>query len=805
MTPRKRSTPRYTFSVAHAMAIALLAVTAMSFAAAATALAASTPMGRRGTATPWAAWPHGPLGAGASLVGSTALPPGPSAVAADPATHTIYVVSGNNPDGPTAGGNTVSMIDTRRCNARDLARCAGPWPAMTVDGLPSAIAVDPATHTVYVTTVNDNSVAVIDGSSCNARVSSGCGQIPVKVAVGAAPLGIFADQRNHTVYVANFDDGTVSMIDSAACNGHTAAGCPGAAAPSVAVGRGPGDIDVNALTHTAYITLLTGLAVFDERTCTATRQTGCRAIGHAAVPPCSDDPNSLCGPFAAKVDPTTDTVYESGGTTTVWVFDGRRCHAENLAGCATDTPGAVTPFPQPGFEVSISVAVDTPLHSVYVSYHKDDALLVIDTDRCNGRQLAACATLGPREIHTGTNPVAVTLDPTTQTLYTTDVTDNTVSLIDATRCSADDARGCRPRVPEVRIPGVPDSGAAGAPVADSANETVYVPAPTGVTMIDSRRCNAWRSAGCAAASPTVLAGTHPTAVAVDAPSHTVYVADAGGTIAVLDDRTCNATRQTGCASPATLGEPGRTPPAIAINSFTHTIYVATVTPGGGPRSVSVYDAATCNAGRRDGCDQTPAHVALAGDGSADVAINRSTNTVYATSVVGNTVYVIDGATCDATDTRGCGAAPATITLPSTGSADANPVGIAVAEATNTVYTADLSDGEFPGSASVIDGATCNGRDTSGCGQTLATAPTGFGTKDIAVDPTTHDVYTANDEDTSVTTIDGDSCRGGRTDGCDRTRTRPIVGDYPRAIGLAPTVRTAYVADQQGVSVLRLRP
>ena len=173
--------------------------------------------------------------------------------------------------------------------------------------------------------------------------------------------------------------------------------------------------------------------------------------------------------------------------------------------------------------------------------------------------------------------------------------------------------------------------------------------------------------------------------------------------------------------------------------------------------------------------------------------------------VGKTVYVIDGATCDAIDTGGCGAAPATVTLPSTGSADANPVGIAVVEATNTIYTANLADGEFPGSASVIDGATCNGHDASGCGQTPATAPTGFGTKDIAADPTTHDVYTANDEDTSVTTIDGDSCRGGRTDGCGHTITRPIVGDYPRAIGLAPTVRTAYVSDQQGVSVLRLRP
>ena len=238
------------------------------------------------------------------------------------------------------------------------------------------------------------------------------------------------------------------------------------------------------------------MSAFDARTCNATRQTGCDAIGNAPVPPCSEDPNSLCGPFAAKVDRANNTIYEAGGTNTVWVFDGRRCHAGDLAGCATDTPGAFAPFPQPGFEVSISVAVDTRLHSVYVAYHKDDALLVIDTDRCNGRHLAACATLGPREIHTGTNPVSVALDPTTQTLYTANVLDDTVSVIDPARCSARVARGCRPRVPEAAIPGVPtvDGGVAGTPAADPANGTVYVPGPTGVTLIDSRRCNAWRSA-----------------------------------------------------------------------------------------------------------------------------------------------------------------------------------------------------------------------------------------------------------------------------------------------------------------------
>jgi DNA-binding beta-propeller fold protein YncE len=39
--------------------------------------------------------------------------------------------------------------------------------------------------------------------------------------------------------------------------------------------------------------------------------------------------------------------------------------------------------------------------------------------------------------------------------------------------------------------------------------------------------------------------------------------------------------------------------------------------------------------------------------------------------------------------------------------DANPFGIAVDPATDTIYTANLFNGEGPGTVSVIDGATCN--------------------------------------------------------------------------------------------------
>ena len=90
-------------------------------------------------------------GLGSALVGSAPAGNGPSELALDPATHTIYVANGNNANGPNAGGNTVSVIDERHCQAMDASRCTGLWPAITVGNLPSAVAIDQKTDTVYVT------------------------------------------------------------------------------------------------------------------------------------------------------------------------------------------------------------------------------------------------------------------------------------------------------------------------------------------------------------------------------------------------------------------------------------------------------------------------------------------------------------------------------------------------------------------------------------------------------------------------------------------------------------------------------
>jgi DNA-binding beta-propeller fold protein YncE len=779
--------------------------------------------------------PRGGLDFGSALVGSAPTGNGPSNLAVNPATHTLYVANGFNENGNAVGGSTVSVLDTRRCRAHDLSRCEGPWPTLTAgrdpNADPSAVAIDQQTDTLYVADSNDNTVSVFNGASCNAENTSGCGQTPATVPVGMVPVAIFDDPVDHTVYIPNGGEDDVSMLDTATCNATDLAACPTTPPATVTLPGLATAGDVDQTTHTAYVTVCAnnpqagcppgtdGVAVFDTSTCNAAAQSGCDQLGAL-----DDGGRPLVG---AKVDTTNDTLYTANGDSTISAFDLRRCNASDLAGCATDTPGTLT-FPGPGFEVALWVAVDPALHTVYVTYQKDDSVVVVDTNACNGSEPSGCATLSPPTIHTGSDPEIVSLDPATQTLYVANQIDNDVSVIDPTRCDAQTSSGCRQRVPEVRI-------GSGGLAADPAVATTYV--ATGmnsvssgadtVSMINTTECNAFHANGCSKAAQAVTAGTNPDAAAVDRATHTLYVADFGagptGTVTVFDDRTCNATDHAGCAATSTLSVPGGNPVDIAVNPHTDTIYVATVTSDGGPNLISVFNGATCNANVSTGCLQTPANVPTGNDGepfgsTEAVAINSTTNTVYVTSdtlgnpFVGDRVYVIDGATCDAADTSGCGQPPATVTLNPIPSnpfgipgQEPNPFGIAVDQATDTIYTANIANGEGPGTVSVINGAACNRQNTSGCGQTPATAAAGFGAAAIAVDQLTNQVYATNAEDSSVTTINGNTCNGANKAGCERTQTQAIVGDYPGAITVDPFIGTAYVADGDGVSVFPLIP
>jgi YVTN family beta-propeller protein len=734
---------------------------------------------------------------GSALVGSAPAGHGPSAVAFDPATDTIYVANGNNANGGSPGGNTVSVIDGRHCNAHGVSRCKGPWPTVTVGPNPTSLAVDTAHHTVYVTN-SDDTVSVVDATHCNGQVVSGCGSVPRAVPVGSTPFGVVADRAHHTVYVGNFDDNTVSLIDSDTCNGRHPSHCPSTPPPTVAVADSPGDVDINVATHTAYVTTLTGLTAFDTNTCNAVVRTGCTDTGVFTL--CTD----CWGPFSAAVDPATNTIYEGDGDTSVAAIDANACSAGNLAGCAT-APFATLTLPSPGFEHVLGVVVDEPLHSVYALFQKDDLAVVIDTRTCNGTHLSGCGA-APRTIHTGADPESIALDPQTHTLYVANQVDDTVSVIDEARCNAQIAVGCRKHATSAPVFG------AGGIAVDQAVETAYVTSRSNtVAMIDTRRCSALRPDGCSAAAPTVTVGDGPEAIAVDEAMHTAYVANRGtdshGSISVLDTRQCNA-RTPACSATATVHVPAGTPTAIAVNVQTHSIYLATATRTGSDLLL-VFDGANCDAVTTTGCDQSPAAMTVGpanGCSYVAVAVNEVTNTIYATDTntctvpfLGDKVYVYDGAHCDAADVTACGSPVGTVT------AGNNPYALALDQTSNMIYAPLLADGEHPGNVAIIDGSRCNGSNITGCGQAPPTVPAEFGSSAAAVDPTTHDVYVANIEDTSVSVLETRRCDRVPAKPCGHASTPLPVDDYPVALAVDPTAGTLYVTSPAtgAVTVTRL--
>ena len=143
---------------------------------------------------------------------------------------------------------------------------------------------------------------------------------------------------------------------------------------------------------------------------------------------------------------------------------------------------------------------------------------------------------------------------------------------------------------------------------------------------------------------------------------------------------------------------GASPNTPAINTATQTIYVAYGSAG---NRIAVINAATCNATRTSGCGQAPAVIPV-GAGTAVLGVSTATDTIYApnsgsSSLNGDTMSVINGATCNGTNHSGCSHLAATVTVGS------GPYGVTVDDRTHTVYVVNNADGDSPGTVSVING------------------------------------------------------------------------------------------------------
>ena len=547
-----------------------------------------------------------------------------------------------------------------------------------VGSFPFGVAFDSATDTVYVTNANDNTVSVVNAAACNANHTSGCGQQPPTVTVGNFPLPVAVDELTHTVYVGNANGNTVSVINGATCNGKITAGC-GQPPPTVTVAGGPDGLGVNEATDTVFASnntagttaSLASVSVIDGATCNADITTGCG----------QQPPVALTGanPGAPAVDQATDTVYVPAlGDDSVAIVNGATCNTTTRTGCGQTTPST------PAGANAFSIAINQAAHTAYVGDSGGSegfpfTISVIDTVTCNGTVTSGCGQTPAMVPMTG-NPYGLALDQATSTLYATNLG-----------------------------------------------------SPGTVSVIDGTTCNASVTSGCGATPPAVTVGGYPAGVAVDQATDTIYVANSGDTtVSVINGATCNAANTAGCGqTPHQVGL-GKSPLAVAVNQATNTIYV--LNPGT-PGTVSVINGATCNASVTSGCGKTPPTVTVGNDNGVEgLAVNQATDTIYAVNTGDNTVSVINGATCNG----GHHPAATRFLLTWTWAAKLQGFG-AVDQAADTVYVSNTRDD----TVSVIDGATCNGTITSGCGRTPPTVTAGPDPAGLAFDQANHTVYAAD--------------------------------------------------------------
>lgn len=337
----------------------------------------------------------------------------PSAVAIDPATETVYTVSNLH--------NDVTFLGGAGCNATDTSDCLRIYPRQDVGVEPTALAIDQATKTMYVTNftgaTRGTSVSVLSTSRCNAARPAGCTRfphLPPTVPLPFEPNDVAINETTQTIYVDG-DGHDLAVIDGRRCRGGQTAGCR-RAAHIARVRAGAGAVAVNARTNTVYVVDYSSgvVSVLDGRTCRAGETSGCdrvRALIHVGR-----------HPWRATVDAMTNTVYVTNfGARTVSVIDGRQCDARTIRGCRR-RPAVIRVGREPE-----AVAVDHRRRLGFVTNAADDTVSVFDTSTCNAATSSGCS-VRPRTVRVGSMPTAIAVDERSGTVYAADNGADTLAL-----------------------------------------------------------------------------------------------------------------------------------------------------------------------------------------------------------------------------------------------------------------------------------------------------------------------------------------------------------------------------------------
>ena len=244
---------------------------------------------------------------------------------------------------------------------------------------PSAIAMLPAanqpsyphTNLAYVTNFDDNTISVVD-TATNEVLSS--------IGVGSGPDGVAVTPDGSKAYVANFDANTVSVVDTVV----------GAVSSTISVGQGPSAVAISPDGSRAYVANFTD---------------GTVSVINTSSDTVTSTINVELDPLAIAISPDGTKVYvANSGSGTVSVID---------TGNDSVTAGNIAVGSGPS---ALAIAPDGS--KVYVANYNDGTVSVIDTS------LGTVSATFNVETH----PMAVAITPDGKQVYVADFGTNTIAV-----------------------------------------------------------------------------------------------------------------------------------------------------------------------------------------------------------------------------------------------------------------------------------------------------------------------------------------------------------------------------------------
>jgi len=197
----------------------------------------------------------------------------PAGIAVDDANRTLYV-SGES--------GSVAVVNMSACKGSKTTGCGRASTMVSVGSDARGAALDSATSTLYVANAGSDTVSMVDTSRCNASTLAGCGDAPKSVPVGSSPRRIAIGQSSGTAFVVNVMGNNVSLLSTIACNAVTVSGCP-TAHPTDSSGA-QGGLEPSASVGSASSSAQ-GPGTSSESTCTPAPASATSGATSSTVPP----------------------------------------------------------------------------------------------------------------------------------------------------------------------------------------------------------------------------------------------------------------------------------------------------------------------------------------------------------------------------------------------------------------------------------------------------------------------------------------------------------------------------------------